>query len=48
MIQMELHSNQSLFHGCYLEIYTASNILSKFLKYKWYRTEWLNMIAEFF
>lgn len=39
MIQMELHSNQSLLYGCYLEIYMASNSLSKFIKYKWYRTD---------
>ena len=48
MILMELHFNQNLFCGHYLEIYMASNLLSKFIKYQWYRTEWLNFITKFF
>lgn len=48
MIQKELYSKQSLFDGYCSEIYIASNFLSKFIKYKWIRSEWLKFIVEFF
>lgn len=38
----------NLFYGYYLEIYKAINLLSKSVKSKWYRTEWLNFVAKIF